>query len=70
MGWRTQYHPFTTTYPSNNFGGVNYAALNKDDGSRDRFVSRFEGGKLVQFDYDVSSLPLLVRWLMNPYQRM
>ena len=52
MEW-TQYHPYTTTSrPSNNFGGVNYAALNKDDGSRDRFVSRFEGGKLVQFDYD------------------
>ena len=49
----TQYHPFTTTSrPSNNWGGVNYAALNKEDGSRDRFVSRFEGGKLVQFDYD------------------
>ena len=52
MEW-TQYHPFTTTSrPSNNFGGVNYAALNKDDGSRDRFISRFDGGKLVQFDYD------------------
>ena len=49
----TQYHPFTTTSrPSNNWGGVNYAALNKDDGSRDRFISRFDGGKLVQFDYD------------------
>jgi len=49
----TQYHPFTTTSrPSNNWGGVNYAALNKEDGSRDRFVSRFERGKLVQFDYD------------------
>ena len=49
----TQYHPFTTTSrPSNNYGGVNYAALNKDDGSRDRFVSRFKGGKLIQFDYD------------------
>ena len=49
----TEYHPFTiTSRPSNNFGGINYAALNKDDGSRDRFVSRFEGGKLVQFDYD------------------
>jgi len=52
MEW-TQYHPFTlTSRPSNNFGGVNYAALNKEDGSRDRFVSRFDGGKLVQFDYD------------------
>jgi len=52
MEW-TQYHPFTlTSRPSNTFGGINYAALNKEDGSRDRFVSRFEGGKLVQFDYD------------------
>ena len=52
MEW-TQYHPFTlTSRPSNNFGGINYAALNKEDGSRDRFVSRFDGGKLVQFDYD------------------
>ena len=52
MEW-TEYHPYTlTSRPSNTFGGVNYAALNKDDGSRDRFVSRFEGGKLVQFDYD------------------
>ena len=49
----TQYHPYTlTSRPSNNFGGVNYAALNKEDGSRDRFVSRFDEGKLVQFDYD------------------
>jgi hypothetical protein len=52
MEW-TEYHPYTlTSRPSNKFGGVNYAALNKDDGSRDRFVSRFEGGKMVQFDYD------------------
>jgi hypothetical protein len=52
MEW-TQYHPFTlTSRPSNTFGGINYAALNKEDGSRDRFVSRFDGGKLVQFDYD------------------
>jgi hypothetical protein len=49
----TQYHPYTTTSrPSNNYGGVNYAALNKENGSRDRFVSRFEGGTLIQFDYD------------------
>ena len=52
MEW-TQYHPFTlTSRPSNNFGGINYAALNKENGSRDRFVSRFDDGKLVQFDYD------------------
>jgi hypothetical protein len=49
----TQYNPYTiTSRPSNTFGGVNYAALNKDDGTRSRFISRFTGGKLVQFDYD------------------
>lgn len=49
----TQYNPYTiTSRPSNTFGGVNYAALKKDDGTRSRFVSRFDGGKLVQFDYD------------------
>tara|TARA_R110000803_G_scaffold41254_5_gene88795 strand:- start:1137 stop:1853 length:717 start_codon:yes stop_codon:yes gene_type:complete len=52
MEW-TQYHPFTlTSRPSNNFGGINYAALNKENGSRARFVSRFDGGRLIQFDYD------------------
>ncbi len=45
----TEYHPYTlTSRPSNNFGGINYAALNKDDGSRDRFVSRFDGASSSQ----------------------
>ena len=49
----SQYNIYTTTSrPSNTFNGVNYAALNKDDGSRSRFISRFDGGKLIQFDYD------------------
>ena len=49
----SQYNIYTTTSrPSNTFNGENYAALNKEDGSRDRFISRFDEGKLVQFDYD------------------
>ena len=49
----TQYNPLTTTSrPSNTFGGVNYAALPKDGETRKRFISRFEGGKLVQLDFD------------------
>jgi hypothetical protein len=49
----SQYNIYTTTSrPSNTFNGVNYAALNKEDGSRSRFISRFDGGKLIQFDYD------------------
>lgn len=49
----TQYNFYTSTgRPSNRFGGVNYAALNKEDGSRKAFVSRFgQNGKLVLIDY-------------------
>lgn len=50
----TQYNPYTLTgRPSNRFGGVNFAALNKDDGSRDCFISRFgEDGILVEIDFN------------------
>lgn len=49
----SQYNIFTSTgRPSNRFGGVNYAAINKDDGSRNCFVSRFgKDGILVLADY-------------------
>jgi hypothetical protein len=63
----TQYNPYTiTSRPSNTFGGVNYAALNKDDGSRSRFVSRFDGGKLVQFDYDAYHPRLISKLIGEP----
>jgi hypothetical protein len=46
----TEYNPFTITgRPSNRHGGVNYAALNKSDGSRDCFVS---DGIFLQMDYN------------------
>ncbi len=46
----TEYNPFTVTgRPSNRHGGVNYAALNKSDGSRDCFVA---DGIFLQMDYD------------------
>lgn len=49
----TEYNMYTSTgRPSNKFGGVNYAALNKEDGCREAFVSRFERGMLVEMDYD------------------
>lgn len=61
----TDYYSFTTTgRPSNAFGGVNFAALNKSDGSRDTFVSRFGNeGSLVQFDFDAYHLRLLLNHL-------
>jgi hypothetical protein len=46
----TEYNPFTVTgRPSNRHGGINYAALNKTDGSRDVFVS---DGIYLQMDYN------------------
>ena len=46
----TEYNPFTVTgRPSNRHGGVNYAALNKTDGTRDIFVAN---GIYLQLDYN------------------
>ena len=56
----TEYNIYTTTgRPSNRFGGVNYAAINKEDGTRKSFVSRFEYGMLIEFDYDSYHLRLI-----------
>lgn len=50
----TKYNFFTTTgRPSNRFGGINFAALNKDDQTRQCFVSRFgDRGKLIEVDFN------------------
>lgn len=49
----TEYNLYTSTgRPSNKFGGVNYAALNKEDGSRKSFISGNDRGMLVEMDYD------------------
>lgn len=49
----TQYNYYTTTgRPSNRFDGINFAAINKEDGTRECFVSRFEDGKLVEIDFN------------------
>ena len=56
----SQYYPYTTTgRPSNRFGGVNFAALNKTDGSRSSFISRFENGVLLQMDFESYHLRLI-----------
>ena len=49
----SEYNPYTSTgRPSNRFGGMNFAALNKSDGSREQFISRFNNGVLVEMDFD------------------
>ena len=59
----SEYNPFTSTgRPSNRFGGINFAALNKKDGSRKKFISRFgQNGKLVEMDYDAYHLRLIAK---------
>ena len=56
----SEYNPFTSTgRPSNRFGGMNFAALNKSDGSREQFISRFNNGVLVEMDFDAYHLRLI-----------
>ena len=57
----TEYNPYTTTgRPSNRFGGINFAALNKKDESRKCFISRFDkDGFLIEYDYDAYHLRLI-----------
>ena len=59
----SDYNIYTSTgRPSNSFGGINFAALNKNDGTREKFVSRFgENGTLVQFDYEAFHLRLAAK---------
>lgn len=54
------YNNFTTTgRPTNGFGGVNYSAINKSDGSRDRIVS--ECGEFYQYDFDGYHIRLIAK---------
>ena len=56
----TEYNPYTSTgRPSNKFGGVNYAALNKENGCRKSFTSRHSRGMLIEFDYDAYHVRLI-----------
>jgi hypothetical protein len=56
----TQYNPYTITgRPSNRHLNINYSALNKSDGSRSNFISRFDKGTLIQFDYESYHIRLI-----------
>ena len=64
-----------TGRPSNAWDGFNFSAMNKKDGSRDKIRSRFEGGKIVQFDYDAFHIKLLAKILnyqfeYHPYEQI
>lgn len=54
----SQYHPYTKTgRPSNSFGGVNFAALNKHDGTRAAFIPRND--ILVNVDFKSYHIQLI-----------
>jgi hypothetical protein len=55
------YNPFTATNrPSNYFAGVNYAALEKNELVRAKYISRFgDAGMLVEFDFRAFHLYLV-----------
>ena len=56
----SNYNIYTATgRPSNTFDKLNFAALNKDDGTRSSFVSRFDNGFILMFDYDAYHLNLI-----------
>ena len=57
----SEYNPYTATgRPSNRFGGMNFAALNKKDGCRRKFISRYgKDGMLIEMDYDAYHLRLI-----------
>ena len=54
------YNPYTLTgRPSNKFGKTNFAALNKSDGTRNKYISRFKNGGILELDYDAYHLRLI-----------
>ncbi len=54
------YHTVTGR-PSNAYRGFNFAAMNKEDGTRDAFCSRFDQGALVEMDFDAYHVRLIGR---------
>jgi hypothetical protein len=60
----TEYNPYTiTSRPSNRFGGINFSALNKKDGTRDVFVPK-KNSIFLQMDYDAYH-PRIIGKLIN-----
>jgi len=56
----SNYNIYTSTgRPSNSFGNINFAALKKSTGERSSFISRFDNGILVEYDYDAYHLRLI-----------
>ena len=58
----SQYNYHTLTgRPSNAYRGFNYAAMNKEDGTRSAFISRFDKGALFEMDFDAYHVRLIAK---------
>ena len=57
----TNYNLYTSTgRPSNAYGGTNYAALNKSDETRKKYISRFgKDGYLIEYDFSGNHLYII-----------
>ena len=63
----SKYNLFTITgRPSNANKGVNYAALNKADGTREKYISRFNSGYLLEMDFDAYHIRLIADLIGYP----
>jgi hypothetical protein len=57
---RSYYNIHTSTgRPSNTFDNINFSALSKKDSSRESFISRYDNGYLVEYDFDSYHLRLI-----------
>jgi len=64
----TKYNLYNlTTRPTNSFNGVNFAALNKNDGSRTAFIPKND--LFFEFDYDAYHVRILANLIRFPLDR-
>ena len=62
----TEYNPYTiTSRPSNRHGGINFGALNKNDGTRECFIPQ-DGKIFLQFDYDAYHVRIIGKLIGYP----
>lgn len=63
----TEYNPYTLAgRVSSKFGGISFTSLNKADGTRAMFTSRFEKGAMVLIDFESFHLRLMGEMMNYP----
>lgn len=56
----TEYHPYTLAgRVSSKFGGISFTSLNKSDGTRSMFTSRYDHGRMILIDFESFHLRLM-----------